>query len=266
MDTTTPASEETGSGPTPSGRGRAGSARTGLLGAAVGVGAAVGGLLLLTGGAGAQPTADTGTITPSPATEVVVVADDGAIAEEELDGELPEELEAHWVCIDDALGAAGLDVDADVEPELTEDQWEALESGLEDCDELLPAGFFDELDAAEEAFEQCLVDNGIEFADEYDDDDEYDDELFEFEPVVFVESEDGSTLVEFGDGDGQVTIAKVDGELTVSSTGDVTSETFSWDDDSWDEEAETFELCEAELIEHEYDEDDAGDVGGSDDD
>ncbi|MEL6985314.1 MAG: hypothetical protein AAFO29_22975, partial [Actinomycetota bacterium] len=66
MDTTDSGQDTTG----PTTR-RRGSARAGLLGAVVGAGALVGGLVLATGGAGAQPTTEGNAATPAPDAEVV---------------------------------------------------------------------------------------------------------------------------------------------------------------------------------------------------
>lgn len=135
METTDSGQETTG----PATR-RGGSARAGLLGAVVGAGALVGGLVLATGGAGAQPTTAGSAAAPAPADEVVLV-DGEAMADEEFFAELDEAWENYEACLVDngliderELEALELEAieEGDVdEYELDEGDWddEYLESG-----------------------------------------------------------------------------------------------------------------------------------------
>lgn len=234
---------------------RGGTARTGLIGAVLGVGALVGGLALATGGADAQQATTSAAVgaDATAVTQAAAGADTGSIENGEIDLEgLDAAFEAHLTCVDDVLGTDG-DAEVDLE-DLTDAEWEALETELAACDEALEP-YFAELDQAYEAYEACLVDNGVvlddvDEADEYDDweDGDWEDGDYE-EPaaIALVENEDGSTFIEFGDGDGTVTIAKTDGEIVVSADGDVVTENVVWED--FDDPA--FEACEDLLPEEE---------------
>ncbi|MEM9562626.1 MAG: hypothetical protein AAGA93_08430 [Actinomycetota bacterium] len=204
-------------------------ARAGLTGAVLGIGAAVGALVLVTSGVGAQPTVDAGSAADQlapPAEEVV-----------ELDAEFDDaDFEAHWACVDEVLApyeaefevVDGEDGDA-VQPDLTDADWEAIEGALTECDELLPAGVLEQFELENEAFEaydQCLVDNGIAIEGAFEDLDDLDDAELADGAIVFLEDGDGSTIVEFGAGDGSVTVTQQGGEINVATDGDVTAESF----------------------------------------
>ncbi len=229
---------------------RRGTARAGLLGAAVGIGAVVGGLTLLSGGAGAQPTVADDTTAPAQSAEVE------AVEATEGDAEFDAEFESYMACVDGVLAEAGIDVDSDeMDIELSEADWQALEAKVDDCDDLLPAEVLEEwaeLDEAYAEYDACLVDHGL--IEEFDEDGEYEDGEYDVEaaePIAFVlvENEDGSTAIEFGDGDGEINLSKVDGEIIVATEGDVASETLNWDelegdvdDEHFDDDA--FEVCD----------------------
>lgn len=256
-------------GPEPS---RRGPARSGLVGAVVGVSALLGGLLLATGGAGAQPSVVGAGATPTEADHAVTAdadVDDGYGAE------FDAELEPYVACVDGILADNGIDVEAEdeEEPDLSDAQWEAIETGIADCEDLLPAEVLAEWAEAEEAFEAydaCLVDNdlidGLEDGAFEDDDAEY--EEAESGAFVLVENEDGSTAIEFGDGDGQISLSKVDGEIVVATEGDVDVETIDWDEleaelDGEYAEDEAFEVCDELLddldLDGEFDDDEYDD-------
>jgi len=220
----------------------------------------VGGLTLLSGGAGAQPTAAADTTTPAQSADAVVV---------EGDHELDAELEPYMACVEGVLAEAGIDIELDQDEEdleLSEADWQALEAKVDDCDDLLPADVlaeWAELDEAYAAYDACLVDHGlIDEFDEFDEDGDYEDGDYDAEtdePIAFVlvENADGSTAIEFGDGDGEINLTKVDGEISVATSGDVASETLDWDEldgeiDGEYLDHEAFEECD-ELL------DDVGD-------
>ena len=262
---------------TPTGSGRGVRARAGLAGAVLGVGAAVGALVLVSAGAGAQPAVQTVAPSGVGVASEAVADDAGTVADDlGIDGEA---FEAHWACVEEIFAPVD---ESDDELELTDEQWEAIEGDLEACDELLPEGYLEELEAAEAAFDQCLTDQGIDLG-EFDGDelDETDGEDGEWEEadeaafdeaagIVFVETDDGETIASFGEGDGSVTITKGDDGIVVASEGDVTTETIDWDElDGWDEEwAEldaAFAVCEDEVelpfeLDDEADEIEEGDL------
>lgn len=259
--------ETTDSGPNATGpaRRRRSSARSGLLGAVVGVGAVVGGLTLLTAGAGAQPSVADDTATTAEADSAVVIGGDH---------ELEAELEPYVACVDGVLADSGIDIEAaGDEVDLTEAEWEAIDAAITGCEDHLPeelAAEWAELDEAFAEYDACLVDNGLVDEGDFDEDGEYDVEAMESAAFVLVEDEDGSTAIEFGDGDGSISLTKVDGEISVATDGDVTSETLDWDelegdvdDESFDDEA--FEVCDdilddIEDLEGDFDFDDHDDV------
>jgi len=220
----------------------------------------VGGLTLLSGGAGAQPTVADDASTPASTVQVdAVEAIDGT---GEFDADVEAELEPYMACVDGILADAGIDIEADEENiDLSEADWQALEVKVGECDDLLPAEVLEEWAELDEAFAEydaCLVDNGLieDFGEdgEYEDGDEYDAEAGEAIAFVLVENEDGSTAIEFGDGDGEINLTKIDGEITVATEGDVASETLDWDElegevdgeylDGEDFDHEAFEVCD----------------------
>lgn len=202
MDTTDSGQDTTG----PATR-RGGSARAGLLGAVVGAGALVGGLVLATGGAGAQPTTAGSAAGPAPAPADEVAQIDDGFVDDELLAELEQAFENYEACL--------------------------IDNGL------IEEGELDELVEFDEG----------EFDEDDWDEDDWDEVYLDSEGIVLVEDDNGSTFVEFGDGDGEVTVSKVDGEIAVTTEGDVTAETFTWDEleaeygdeGDWDE---AFEVCD----------------------
>ncbi len=256
MDTTDAGGEATGQARRPRGP-----ARTGLVGALIGVGAAAGGLLLLTGGAGAQPVSVDDTATTG-ATDAVVI---------EGDADVDAELEPYVVCLEETLAEAGFDVEGDGEAdiELTEADWEAIEADVAACDSLIPEGAETELLEFGDAFadyEACLVDNGL--VDEYDEDasdDEDGIEAIEAGAFAMVEDENGATTIEFGDGDGSFTLNKVDGEISIVTEGDVAVEALDWDDLEGDYDDEDWDLDDMDLEGWEECDDLLDDIDGLDD-
>ena len=221
------------------GRRRSRTARTGLVGALVGIGATVGALALVAGGANAQavsePVQDDPTMPASPT----------------------EEWEAHVACIDNVFeGENGFEArfEALDEADAADAAWEDLEGEIDaavaECDTLLPPELLAEWEALDEAFaefDECLVDNGLaEEAYHFEGEEFGDEDWFEAEPgdVVIIESPDGSTFVEFGDGDGEVVITKTDGSINVVTEGEVTSETIDWEELDVEEAVEGFGECE----------------------
>lgn len=210
MDTTDSGQDTTG----PATR-RGGSARAGLLGAVVGAGALVGGLVLATGGAGAQPTTAGSASGPAPAPADEVAQIDDGFVDDELLAELEQAFENYEACL--------------------------IDNGL------IEEGELDELVKLVE-FDEGEFDEGDWDEDDWDEDD-WDEVYLDSEGIVLVEDDNGSTFVEFGDGDGEVTVSKVDGEIAVTTEGDVTAETFTWDEleaeygdeGDWDE---AFEVCD----------------------
>ncbi len=246
----------TNAGETPQ-TGRGGRARTGLAGAVLGVGAAVGALVLVTTGAGAQQATLASTDAGAAPAEaaVVVEADHG---DDGYGFDLDEEaFEAHIACIEEVLGpidegeAEGDDGEV-IEFDLSEEEWEAIEGDLEACDELLPAEVLEQFeieDAAFEAYDQCLVDEGLIEEGELDGDDlDIDIDIFDdAESIVFLETDDGATTVYFGDGDGELSVVQRDGDVTVATDGDVVVESFDWDELEAMEGA--WEICDEHLPE-----------------
>ncbi len=235
-------------------------ARAGLAGAVLGVGAAVGALVLVTAGVGAQPTVDAGSavdqVAPAPAAKAVGI--DAVIDGAGLDD---ADFEAHWACVDEVIAPYEGeldDIDDDViELEPTDAEWEAIEAALSECDELLPAEVLEQFELENEAFEaydQCLADNGVAVEEFEGDLDDLDEAELAAGAVVFLEDGDSSTIVGFGDGDGSVTVTQQGGEITVATDGDVTAESFDWG-----ELDAAYETCEQhlpeELFEGEWDDD-----------
>lgn len=117
-------------------------------------------------------------------------------------------------------------------------------------------------DAAWEAFDTCLADNGVDIEPELTAlngvDGELEDAMF-LDTSVFVQDGEEMSFATFGDGDGSITITKSGDDVVVTTTGDASVET----DDLWEEidsgQVDTdweeidadleraFEACEGEL-------------------
>ncbi len=244
------------------------SARAGIFGALIGAGALLGSVLVLSTGAGAQD--DPTPVEPEPTEETVTVeadeADDSVdffidVDEFDLD-ELPEEWRAHAECIDGIIGDEPA-IDENLSDAELDTLFEQLESTFmaaeEQCADLLPAEAKAEIEAWK-AYDDCLAENGFSFDDEFEDIVEgidlesfdLDDEMFEgavdIGNVVFVETADGSSIVELGEGDASVTITKSGDAIDVTTTGDATVESFDWDE-AFVMDDPAFGACEDKLPE-----------------
>lgn len=146
------------------------------------------------------------------------------------------EFEAYDTCMDANLGLE------DVEPGEHDDvhdniTHEAIIAAEEACSDQLPAEWA-ALDAEFEAFEACLVENGIDIhAGPFGD-----DPFGPIDSTVIVLTADGEQVIDMSKGAGSVTIESDGTNLTVTTSGDV-----DVTEVTWAEEDAAFEACEPEL-------------------
>lgn len=190
----------------------------GLAGVLMGAAAVMAPIALL--GAGADATT-----TDQPTAEVSPTQDeiDRDVADRGADD---AEFEAYIECVDEAYEGVWPEEGADLDEADHEDwaamvDWDAIDAVLAECDELVPAEI-EELEAAFEAYDQCLIDNGLDvevWDEEYEGDDDYFEE--DFAGMVVIEDIDEATFAEFGPEDGSVTITKTDDGIELTTDGDV---------------------------------------------
>ncbi|MEO0492946.1 MAG: hypothetical protein AAF081_05990 [Actinomycetota bacterium] len=156
-----------------------------------------------------------------------------------------------WAAFDECITGQLGDFDEDeLERELTDADWEALEQQFEEaekaCEGELPEEVKAEL-AKFEAYDQCLTDAGLPGEEAIG-------------TIVYIEGDEGGEAIQFGDIAGTVTITGDSSGVTVATEGGVTS---------FDEEAfeAAFEACDDLLPEdlHEMDEGEFDDEGDLDD-
>jgi len=211
------------------------------LGALIGALGLTASILALSVGAGAQ--------TDSP--QLVEPLTEPDLAGLVIEDDFEDAFDAYNVCIESELGLDDLS-DTDIES-ITDEQHDAAYTA---CEGELPEEVR-EANAAYEAYDACLVENGVDFGDfEEEFEGQFEDDLddhSEYPPSVSVITDDAMSFAEFGEGDGTVTITKVGDSVTVETTGDVTVEEYDFEDDfeddfDFDPELEAaFATCEGLL-------------------
>ena len=231
--------------------------RSAILGAIVGMAALTGTIVGVSTVAGAQadPTtapAETSSVDDDGAVEVMSIDDADFAA---FDDCMSEQLGDLWIepiefdVEMDELDLGEFDIDereldehelAELQ-EWTEADEQAFEAADEACRDLLPADLQAEL-AEWDAYDTCVGDLGG-----------FEDDLGE--AIVFVETGDGSQIVNFGELEGSVTITGSADGVTVSTDGGVTVLDEAALDAQWAEFGAAHEACEDLLPEDVFEED-----------